>query len=408
MHVAMFTCLFPPVPSGSSHMSYRLSCELVDAGHRVTVFCAGFDDAPRREQMAGFEVIRLPAWRLPRTPLTHNFKWFGMTLTPGNLATVQAEFRRQRFDVVHAHNHIFDLALVSVWAARRFQLPLVLTLHTIAQHPHLLCNAILGGLDRTLARWLVVRQADAVISTDPQMTSYLQRRFGITDPPVIPYGIDVPVVRPQDGLRIRARHGLGTGPVILSLGHVHALRDRRELIHAMPAVLRSHPGARLLIVGDVSFDEPRRWVAALGLEGKVIFTGAVPKEEVSAFLAAADVEAHWLRGITALSLATMEAMAAGVATLTVSYDEQEADGLVPGENIVTVPANNVEATAAALNQLLDDHDLRRRIARKGRQYIIERYSWSHVCRQTEELYARMTGQPRPALADAQTPLPRAA
>jgi glycosyltransferase involved in cell wall biosynthesis len=373
-------------------MTYRLSSELAKAGHKVTVFCAGFDGAPAREELNGVQVVRLPAWRLPRIALTYNFKWFGMTLTPSNLAIVQAEFRRQSFDLVHAHNHIFDLTLVAVWAARRNNVPLALTLHTIAQHPSPICNGLLAALDRTLARWLVVRQADTVISTDPQMTSYLARRFGVQDPPVIPYGIDLPVIRPEDGLRIRLRHGLGRGPVILSLGHVHALRDRRDLIHAMPLVLNSQPDARLVIVGDMCIEEPRRWVAQLGLEGKVIFTGAVPKEEVPAFFAAADVEAHWLRGITAISLANMEAMAAGVATVTASYPEQYADGLCPGDNIVTVPQDDPPAIAAALVGLLQDHDLRRHVARKGREYIVERYSWASVCRQTTELYGRLIGR----------------
>jgi glycosyltransferase involved in cell wall biosynthesis len=397
MRVGMFSCLFPPIPSGSSHMSYRLARELVGAGHEVTMFCGGFDGAPAREEMSGIEVVRLPAWRLPRLALTHNFQWFGMTLTPANLATLQAEARRRRFDVLHAHNHIFDLTLAAVWIARRTQLPLALTLHTIAQHPRPLWNAVLAALDVTAARWLVVRRADAVISTDPQMTGYLARRFGIQDPPVIPYGMDLPTVRAEDRDRVRARHQLGQGPVILSLGHCHALRDRHELIHAMPRILQRHPGARLLIVGDVCIESPRRWAAQLGLADKVIFTGAVPKEEVPAYLAAADVEAHWLKGFNTLSLAGMEAMAAGVATVTAAYPEQEADGLRNGENAVTVPPNDPEAAADALIRLLDEPSLRQRIARRGRKYIVERYSWTKVRSQHEELYGRLTGrQPAPA------------
>jgi glycosyltransferase involved in cell wall biosynthesis len=388
----MFSCLFPPIASGSSHMCFRLSRELVRAGHQVTVFCAGFDGAPLREEMFGIRVIRLPAWRLPRLALTYNFKWFGMTLTPANLAIVRDEFRKERFDVLHAHNHIFDLSLAAVWAARHFKVPLALTLHTIAQHPHRLWNGVLAGLDVCLARWLVLRQADAVVSPDPQMSKYIARRFGITNPPLIPYGLDLPIIRPEDGLRVRLRHGLGRGPVILSLGHVHALRDRHDLIHAMPVILGRHPDACLLIVGDVSIEAPRRWVAELGLNDKVVFSGAVPQEEVPAYLAAADVEAHWLNGLNALSLAGMEAMAAGVATVTTSYAEEEADGLRPGDNVLTVPVNNPEATGAALADLLDDHDLRRRIARKGKEYVIERYSWPGVCRQTEELYGRLIGR----------------
>ena len=396
MRVAMFSCLFPPVPSGSSHMSFRLSRELVRAGHEVTVFCAGFDGAPPREEVCGIRILRLPALRLPRMRLTHNFRWFGLTASPANLLAVRAEFLRGRFDLVHAHNHIFDLTLLAVWAAKAFRLPLALTLHTFAQHPGRLCNAVLAALDVTLARHLIVRRADAVVSTDPQMSAYIERRFGLPEPPLIPYGIDLPVIRAEDGLRVRGRHGLGAGPVILALGHVHPLRDHYELIHAMPEVLRRHPDARLLVVGEVCIEGPRRWVADLGLEGKVVFAGPVPGEEVPALFAAADVEAHWQKGLNTLSLAGMEAMAAGVATMTASYPEEGADGLRSWENSVTVPPGDVPAAAEALTRLLGEPDLRRRIARAGKELIRQRYAWDIVRSQHEELYERLVSGRSPA------------
>jgi glycosyltransferase involved in cell wall biosynthesis len=396
MRVAMFTSLFPPVPSGSSHITFRLSGELVRAGHEVTVFCAGFANAPGREELAGIQVIRLPAWRLPRLRLTHNFNWFGVTLSPENLVTVRAEFLRRRFDVVHAHNHIFDLALIGVGAAKTFRLPLALTLHTIVQHPGPVCNAVLAALDVTLARHLIVRRADVVVSTDPQMSAYLARRFGVHNPPVIPYGTDLPAPDPTGGRRVRARHGLGANPVILSLGHVHPLRDRFELIHALPLVLRRHPDARLLIVGDICIDGPRRWVAELGLEDRVIFAGAVPGKEVPAYLAAADVEAHWLKGINALSLATMEAMAAGVPVLTTAYPEQAEDGLRPDENAVLVAPGNAAAAAEGLIRLLDEPEWRRRVGRAGKELIRQRYCWDAVRTQHEELYERLVTGHSPA------------
>ena len=386
----MFSNLFPPIPSGSSHITYRLARQLVSAGHKVTVFSARLDESPTQEVLSGINVIRLPALRLPNTALAHNFKWLGLTLMPGNFSTLFQVFKQEKFDIIHAHNHIFDLALVAVWMAKRTHLPLALTLHTIVQHPVPLYNLPLTVLDSTAARWLIVRRADAVISVDIQMKNYIARRFGIYQTPMIPYGIDIPDINPGDRMRIRADYGLGHGPVILSLGHVHALRSRWELIHAMPQVLARYPDARLLIVGDVCIDAPRQWIAQLGLEGKIIFTGAVSREEVPAYFAAADVEAHWLAGVSALSLAGMEAMAAGLPVVTAEFpNEEEANGLINWENVVTVPRDDPKATAEALLRLLDNPDLRQRIGRNGQCYIKERFSWESVCRKTEDLYLKL-------------------
>jgi len=368
-------------------MAYRLACKMVNAGHQVTVFCACLDGSPRQETLSGVKVIRLPALKLPRIGLTHNFQWFGFTLLPWNLITLRRFFRQNKVDIIHSHNHIFDLSIAAVWMARYARVPLALTLHTIAQHPAPLSNAALRVLDSTLAKYMVVRKADAVISVDVQMKEYIQRRFGVCQTSMIPYGIDLPDIKAADRQRIRAQYNLGNGPVILSLGHLHALRDRKELIHAMPLILSRRPDARLLIVGDVCIKTPERWIAELGLEGKVILTGAVPQKEVPAFLSAADIEAHWLANVAGISLAGMEAMAAGLPIVTVEFsNEEEANGLVSWENIVTVPRNNPKAVAEAILRLLDSPDLRHRLGQNGKRYIIERFSWDSVGRQSEKLY----------------------
>jgi glycosyltransferase involved in cell wall biosynthesis len=271
--------------------------------------------------------------------------------------------------------------------ARYARVQLVLTLHTIAQHPTPLFNTVLKILDSTAAKYLIIRNADAVISVDVQMRDYIKQRFGLCQTSMIPYGIDIPDINVEDRHRIHAQYGLGQGPVILSLGHVHALRDRMELIHAMPQILSRYPDAHLLIVGDVSIRTPERWIAELGVEGKVVFTGAVPQEEVPAYLSAADIEAHWLVSVSGISLAGMEAMAAGLPVVTAEFpNKEEANGLVNYENIVTVPRNKPEAVVEAILRLLDNSDLRKKIGHKGQCYIIERFSWDRVCSETEELY----------------------
>ena len=277
--------------------------------------------------------------------------------------------------------------------ARFARVPLVLTLHTIAQHPVPLYNAILKLLDTTAAKYLIILRANAVISVDIQMEDYIRRRFGLRQTVKIPYGIDIPDIQSNDRQRIRTRCSLGQGPVILSLGHVHDLRNRMELIHAMPQILSRYPDARLLIVGDVSTKTPDRWIAELGLEGKVIFTGAVSQDEVPAYLSAADIEAHWLTSVSAISLAGMEAMSAGLPVITAEFSsEEEANGLVNGENIVTVPRNNPEAAAEAVLRLLDDPDLRGKIGRNGQRYISERFSWDSVYNAYIDLYWQLIEQ----------------
>ena len=279
--------------------------------------------------------------------------------------------------------------------ARSARVPLALTLHIIVQRAQPVYDAILKTLDATVARMFVVGRADAVISVDEQMRKYIARRFGRRDTHTIAYGISAG--HPRAGARalIRARHSLGDDPVILSLGHITALRDRHELISAMPAILSRHPRTRLLIVGDVGIEEPRRQVDALGLAAHVSFAGAVPHDEIWDYLAAADIEVHWMLGVAALSIAGMEAMAAGVPVITAEFPEGDAPvGLQNWENVVTVPQHDPEALAAAVNRLFDDEGLRARIGECGRRFITEQCSWERIAQQTEDLYTTLISRRR--------------
>ena len=393
MHICMFTSLFPPIPSGSSSMTYRLACKLVNNGHRVTVFCARLDGSPLREKMDGVDVIRLPAVVLPRIGLMHNFKWFGLTFLPGNFLTIARFFKSNKVDIIHSHNHIFDLSLLAVLISRYARVPLVLTLHTIVQHSNPVYNFFLKILDGVLAKHLIVRQAAAVVSVDFQMKTYIRERFQVHDTVMIPYGMDLIETKAEDRSRIRTAYGLGKGPVILSLGHLHPLRDRKELFFAMPTILASYPEARLLIVGDVTINDHEKWMDDLGLAGKAIFTGAVPQENVHAFLSAADIEAHWLIGVAGISLAGMEAMSAGLPVLTVEFSSaEEANGLINWKNIITVPRNAPDAVADAVLCLLNNPHLQKEIGENGRSYIEKHFSWDSVCEKTECLYAEILSQ----------------
>ena len=128
LKVCMFSNLFPPVVSGSSTQSSTLARELVKRGHEVVVITAHVDsNTPAYEHLDGVHIYRLPALRLPRLPIALNFPWLSVTFTPGNQRRIAAILDRHQPDVLHLHNHMFDLAFSAVRMHRRFKKPLVVT-----------------------------------------------------------------------------------------------------------------------------------------------------------------------------------------------------------------------------------------------------------------------------------------
>lgn len=391
--VCMFSNLYPPVVSGSATQSSDLARELARRGCRVAVVTAQVAGTPLHSEVVdGVEVHRLPALHLPRLTIALNFPWLNCTFLPDNLRRIAALLERLRPDVLHVHNHMFDLALSAVLLRRRFRAPLVVTLHTMIRHARRLYNCLLVPADRILLRHLIVDRARQVICPDMNMKEYAARAFGRPAAAMIPYGITVsPEPDPALVDELRARHGLAGKRVILSIGHVHEIRNRKELVAAMATVVPAIPNAVLLIVGAVGTDVPGALARRLGLQQAVVFAGPAPHAHIPAYHALADLEAHWINQDapekTSLGVASLEAMGAGKVVLAAANPDTYGPGVLKdGENLVLVDPARTDRLAETIVGLLRDEGRRRAIGECARATIRAGFSWDVVCTRTLELY----------------------
>jgi glycosyltransferase involved in cell wall biosynthesis len=138
------------------------------------------------------------------------------------------------------------------------------------------------------------------------------------------------------------------------------LTRQKALGVALDAVARV-PAARLVVIGD---GEERaaleRRAADAGLDGRIAFRGARPREEVLAALAGADaalLSSDWEN----LPHAAVESLAVGtpvVSTAVGGVPEVVEDGV----NGLLVPPGRPDLLAGAIERLLDDDALRARLS----------------------------------------------
>lgn len=391
--VCMFSNLFAPVVSGSSTQAEGLSRELSKRGHQVIVITAQTPENHNNyEALEGVHIYRLPAIPLPRMRISFNFPWLSYTFTPGNLKRVHRILHKHQPDVLHLHNHMFDLAFIAVLMRRHIKKPLVVTIHTIVKHSLLRYNLLLAPFDRIILKNLVVQQAEVIINPDLNTQRYVVETFGRRDSVIVPYGITLPQVTADSTVEyIKSKYHLMGKQVILSLGHVHDIRNRTDLIEAMPYILRQVPNAVLLIVGSIATQEPIQRVKRLGLQDSVIFSDYVPHYQIPAFLELTDIEVHWLNQDsmenTSLGIASLEAMWAGKVVLAAANERTYGDGVLKnGENIILVAPGNSKKVAEIIVHLLENKEKRVTIGAKARQTIMKHFSWESVCTQTIQVY----------------------
>lgn len=396
VRVCMLANLYHPVVSGSATQVKGMSRALVALGHHVVVITAHVSpDTPEHETIDGVEIYRVPAIRLPKMKISLNFPWLNWVLWPRNVRRMQEILESHRINILHAHNHMFDMAFAAVLLKRRMKIPLFLTMHTVIKHANPFYNSILYITDRFFLGTTVVANVDQIVCPDNSVTAYVYERFKRRDTALVCYGVDpIEAVASGEIDALRDQYGLTGKKVIVSIGHVHAIRNRHELIKALPMVLKRVPNVMLVVVGGVFDKSPAQLAKELGIADRVIFVGAQPRSAIASFLALADVEAHWLNqddgSWASPGVASMEAMYAGLPVFAVAPEGVYGDGVLKdGENIILVRRNRIDDLAEKLIAVLSDAEKARRIGAAAETMCKTYFNWPRIAEQTASHYSRL-------------------
>ncbi|MFA1544982.1 glycosyltransferase family 4 protein [Actinomadura chokoriensis] len=183
-----------------------------------------------------------------------------------------------------------------------------------------------------------------------------------------------------DGTAVRRRHGLGQGPVVLSVARLVRRKGHDMLIRAWGDVVRRSPDARLVIVGDGPMRQRLAELADRFGPGTVTLTGPVSAADLPRYYAAADVFAlpcrDDRRGLQTegLGLSVLEASAAGLPVV-VGRSGGSPASLVDGRTGVLLDATAPDELALTLHRLLASPGWAAALGAAGRRWTRENWSW---------------------------------
>lgn len=132
---------------------------------------------------------------------------------------------------------------------------------------------------------------------------------------------------------------------------------------------------------------------ALGVAGRVHFTGNVPYDQIADYYNLADifVMPSASRPADGLNVCVLDAMACAkpIVGTTVAGNPLV---VTDGDNGLLVPERDPAALASALARLIDDPTERVAMGARSRQRIEQEFAWPHLARRYIEHFERLRGR----------------
>jgi glycosyltransferase involved in cell wall biosynthesis len=311
------------------------------------------------------------------------------------LRKLETILREQRPDLVHTHSG--KAGILGRLAAKRAGVPVII--HHIHGPSFGSFQGALANLIFTAAERHAAKVTNHFFCSAGAMTK-LYLAAGIGRPEMftrIFSGFDLePFLNASNDLALRKKLGLDKNHFVIgNIGRLFKLKGHADLIAAFAKILLQVPHARLLFVGDgLLRGEIENQIHALGLDGKVIFTGLVPPGEVARYVGIMDCLAH-LSYREALSRALPQALAAGKPVI--AYDFDGADEVcLENETGFIVRTGDTDAAAQRLLQLANDPALRERFGRAGTVFVRDNFSIEKMVDDQYHVYLKLLERRAPS------------
>lgn len=341
--------------SASESIHTKRWCEaLIKSGVQVVLFSLS-SSISYFYQNAGIKVY---------SPNINSLRWYSKIRYLSSLKLLRNIISIEKPDIVHAH-YCSSYGLLG--ALSRFH-PLIVSVwgSDVYDFPKQSC------FFEKIIRY-VLSKADKILSTSHIMaketSKYTNKPINIT-----PFGVNIDLFRKIDILLPDKN--------TFVVGNVKTLAPKYGidiLIKAFKVVLLKNPDKDMVlkIVGDGPCRKEYEQLAAdLGINDKVYFIGKVSNEKLPEYYNSFSVSVSVsVSNSESFGVVAVEAMACECPVIT-----SDADGFTEVvEDRVTgiiVPKQDVDATASAIQEFINNPDLREKMGKAGRERVKRLYDWN--------------------------------
>lgn len=366
----MKVCQLCAVEFSLRHFLLPLIDGMTATGWEVTSVCS---DSP------GVAELRQRGYRIETVPLARNFNVFAHLVSVVRLVRL---FRRERFDVLHAHTPV--AALVGRLAARLASMPLtVYTAHGFYFHEDMPSwkRRIFVALERLAGQWTDLLLTQSEEDAHAAVTERIMLAEHVL---AIGNGVDATRFDPRqfgDGREQRSMLGIPEGAHVVGfIGRQVREKGIVEFLEAACSVAALNPDVWFLMVGerlasDYAAGVEKEVAAASAVLGKRLVLAGL-RRDIPEMLAAMHVFClpSWREGMPRTIIEAMM-MARPVVATDIRGAREE---VVQGTTGLLVPVRAPEELAAAIKSLISDPARAQGMGVAGRERALLLYDERNV------------------------------
>jgi glycosyltransferase involved in cell wall biosynthesis len=394
---------------------WNVARETAAVGHDVTVLERQWDGLPVTAEHDDVAFHRLdlrtgadePWTRVPYEVVTSPYGAARLVADRTNFALAALRWlHSMEFDVLHVHLPFAAnvIATVAPWLRDR----MVYTAHLGELRLDILeegqegtddsgpdVPSILSSFSPDI---FLAKRAARTTALNPDIESvFVDRGVSPSSLDVVPNGVDTDrfgTVTPTAVERVREKHQLGDGPVLLFVGTVMPRKGVAELVQALDDVVDEHShDVEVVLAGetdlDTSYVERVETLISHGeLHENITMPGFVPAEDLPALYQLADafVVPSLEEGF---GMTAIEAMAAGTPVVGTRVGALP-NIIEPGRTGALADPGDVSGLAAAIEDVLSTTSESDTDVEAAAKSQADKYSWPSIARELSDIYEEVT------------------
>ncbi len=408
LRIGFFVWEYPPaLVGGLGTYAEYVTQEYVDIGHDVSVFTLNQGNLKTREILRGVEVHRpiiadasnvfpffvvddLKKWGTNIKLFNDIFIYNILSATKFINGLIKKE--RYNFDVVCVHDWLSSLSGLVI--KNETKIPVVFHTHSTEWgRSGGQGSEVVSHFERAMAQ-----NSDRIITVSYAMQQDLiqhgwqQSKISVVWNGVDPDRYDPHKIKKEDVEGIRAKYGIPKDwNMILFIGRLAWVKGVRNILQAMPTVLKEFPNTKLVILGKG--EEQRDIVETadrLNIKNNIVYIfDFIPEDERILHYAAADLcvfpSIYEPFGIVSLEAMAMEKPVVVGARGVVGFREQVINSGTD-QNGVHVNGEDSADIAWGINEVLRNPEKARNWGENGRKRVLEFFTWRKVADETLKIY----------------------